>query len=263
MEFSGWAADRGHVEYEPNKHFETASNVVSYDFPGMDPQSSGVTVAQLVGSGMMSKKTGMTKHPWVEDPEHEYSTVWEEGIDSALLASLQQNAAGGVLPVTDVARIKQLIMQNTPLEDAIIQANREAQERQAAQAPPPQEGFNTAPEQQPGLSPPGAGQETGPPPEAGHSASGGTAWAVSGAGRRPAKAGCVRSAADPPSAKRRANSRRSRDERLIHGLLVCPPAQVPYAAGDSGRNSATIRFKARAPSTSLGPGRPRNGSPTE
>ena len=53
-------------------------------------------------------------------------------------------------------------MAGVSMFDAVTQVHQEAQARQAAQAPPPEDGQATAPEQQPGLANPGAGAEQAP-----------------------------------------------------------------------------------------------------
>lgn len=161
--FSGWASDTGHVEYTPAVHGESNENVVQYPFPGTDLQGSSVLSAQLVGAKMLSRRTAMAKHPYIDDPEAEYRMTMSEELEAAVVASLQQGAVNGTLPLIDIARIKQLIQEGVPPEEAVLQADKEARERQATPAPEAPEGMATAPEQQPGLAPPGAGAEQPPP----------------------------------------------------------------------------------------------------
>lgn len=157
--FSGWPTARGNVEYTPSEHFETHYNVVNYQFPGTDAAGATVTIGQMKGAGMMSTETALTRHPWVEDPRSEMAQILADQLEQAVLVSIQQQAAGGALPVQDVARIKQLVSEGYSIDAAVLQANKEAQERQATEAPEPEEGQISAPEAQPGLAPPGAGAE--------------------------------------------------------------------------------------------------------
>ena len=83
-------------------------------------------------------------------------------LEQALLTSVQQQAAEGVIPPADLARIMDLVRSNKlDLADAVAKVQKEAQERQAEQVPA------GAPEAQPGLALPGMGAEAGvaPPPE--------------------------------------------------------------------------------------------------
>lgn len=168
--FSGWPSDMGHVEYTPKTHYESTDNVVSYDYPGTDAAGAAVTTAQLIGAGMLSRYTAMTRHPFVEDPEGENKRIIEEQLDNAVLASVQQGATSGAMPVIDLARIKQLVQEGQPIDEAVMTADEEARERQASEAPPPAEGQVTSPEAQAGLAQPGTGAEQpegqiAPPPQ--------------------------------------------------------------------------------------------------
>ncbi|MHB1778020.1 MAG: hypothetical protein ACYCU7_18865, partial [Acidimicrobiales bacterium] len=94
-----------------------------------------------------------------------------EQLSAAVFAGMQQQAAQGQLPINDAARVLQLLRRGERVEDAIMAAQKEAQQRQATQAPAPQPGQVAAPETQPGLAAPGQGAEqpppTIPPPAAG------------------------------------------------------------------------------------------------
>lgn len=163
--FSGWPSDVGYVDYEPKTHFEDVANVVTYAYPGTDAQGAAVTTAQMVGAGMMSRHTGMTRHPFVEDAEGEHKLIVEESLEQAVLVSVQQAASSGQMPVIDLARIKTLVKQGLSIEEAVQKADEEARERQTTQAPLPEEGQAAAPETAPGLAEPGVGAES-PPGEA-------------------------------------------------------------------------------------------------
>lgn len=171
--FSGWPGDGGEVSFTPGEDFETSSNVVSYAFPGSDVTEISVAVGQLVSLRMMSRQTGMTKHPWIEDPEHEKTRIVVEQMEDAALQSILEQSVGQVLPLIDLARIIDLYRGGMTLTDSILQASEEAQQRQAAMAPPPGPDQIMAPQQAPGLALPGQGVETldqtmptqGPPPQ--------------------------------------------------------------------------------------------------
>lgn len=153
--FTGWGTDQSVVEYSPGDTFESTENVVLYDFPGSDASSTSVIVGQMVGAGLMSKETARRKHPFIEDPEMEGRLSDVEALREALKTSLEQQAAGGLLPPSDLASIAKLLVGGTSLEDAVNQVHKQAQSRQATPA--------TTPDQaQPGIAQPGAGAEQPP-----------------------------------------------------------------------------------------------------
>ena len=153
---------KGAVEYRPNENFDSTDNVVSYSHPGADINNLVIGGGQRVGIGTMSKRSFMAIDPLVDDPEFEHDTVIGEQLEQALLSSVQQQAAEGILPPADLARIMDLVMNNEmELAGAVEKVQKEAQERQAEQVSP------LAPEAQPGLALPGMGAEsmpTGPMP---------------------------------------------------------------------------------------------------
>lgn len=97
--------------------------------------------------------------PLVDDVEEEHDRIIGESLEAAVLSSLQQQAAAGAIPPSDLARIMQLVLSNqVELADAIAQVHEEAQARQATTVEPAAPG---SPEAQPGLAQPGAGAEAG------------------------------------------------------------------------------------------------------
>ena len=74
-----------------------------------------------------------------------------------MLSAVQNQAAEGILPPGDLARIMDLVAHDKKeLAEAVEQVQREAQERQAEQVPA------MSPEAQPGLALPGMGAESMP-----------------------------------------------------------------------------------------------------
>lgn len=161
--FSGQRGDQSVVEYVPATHFETTANVVTYSFPGTDLSQITVALAQLNGTGMISQHTARTEHPLIDNPDQEEIRITGERLNEALLSGLQQQAAQGAIPPADLARIQTLVSQGTLLPEAVTKVQREAQERQAQIAPPPDPGQMMAPEAMPGLGQPGMGAEQPPP----------------------------------------------------------------------------------------------------
>jgi len=157
--FSGWPGDQGQVEYKPSKHFETTENAVQYSFPGMDLSQISIAVLQLNGGKLMSRHTARIKHPMIEDADSEEKFFTEEAIKDVVLAAFQKQVAEGTMPLADVARVDELVLQGEEMHRAIMQAQREAQERQVREAPEPGPGEVAAPEEAPGLAQPGMGIE--------------------------------------------------------------------------------------------------------
>jgi hypothetical protein len=159
-----WKGAKGSVDYTPSKDFDSEYTSVTYPMAGADVQNLTVGVGQLVGTEMMSKATGRRLHPWIDDPELEGDLVRAEGIEQAVVQSFMAKAAAGEIPISDAARVQQLIVEdNLPPYKAIQQAQEEAQERQAAVSA---EGEPTgvdplSPAAQPGLALPGEGAEAG------------------------------------------------------------------------------------------------------
>mgnify|MGYP001247740670 CR=1 FL=1 len=157
---------KGQVDYTPNENFDSTENVVSYSQAGADINNLVIGGGQRVGMGTMSKKSFMSIDPLIDDPEFEHDSVIAEQLEAALLSAVQNQAAEGILPPGDLARIMDLVAHDKKeLAEAVEQVQREAQERQAEQVPA------MSPEAQPGLALPGMGAESTPveeaPPEAG------------------------------------------------------------------------------------------------
>lgn len=151
--FAGTRSGRKLVEYTPEDDFETFENAVEYPSPGMDASQLGVILPQRVQAGSMSRRTSMMLDPLVGDAEAEANQVTADQLDQATLQSVLERASSGGMPPQDVARLKQLVRDGTPLEDAVIEVNEEAQERQSQAAPA------GSPETQAGIANPGEGAE--------------------------------------------------------------------------------------------------------
>lgn len=168
-----WDNATGNVDYTPNEIFaESDHQVVRYSYAGADANNFVVSAGQRLGLGTMSRKTFMEVDPLVPDAEREHEYVLSEALEQAALASIQQQAQGGQIPVDDLSRIAELALDGKHnLFEAIKDAQKEAQARQATSGPPgtPEAPVDpNAPEAQPGLATPGAGAEAGTvgPPDA-------------------------------------------------------------------------------------------------
>lgn len=151
--FSGWPSDRGTLEYTPATHFELEDggkeNAVAYPFPGADLMQTNLGVGQLIGMGLMSKRTARIKHPMIEDAEATQHEIEAEQIRTAFAVSYAQQLAGGMISLEDAAVIVREMEAGTDLLDAVAKAAEAARERQeqAAAAGPGAAGG------QPGLQP--------------------------------------------------------------------------------------------------------------
>ena len=156
-------AQSGKVDYTPNKIWETDFHYVSYSASGSDVNNLIIGLGQRMGTGMMSKESAREADPLISDPELEHDRITSEGIEAALLASIQQQAANpeGPYQPADLASLtKKVMVEKKSLFDAVNEVDEEARERQAEEVPA------GAPEGMPGLAAPGMGAEApmAPPP---------------------------------------------------------------------------------------------------
>jgi len=148
------------VDYTPSKLWTSEENYVSYSHAGADVNGLVISGGERIGMGTMSKRGFMQIDPMIDDPDQTHDEIIAEGLEAAMLQSVQQQAATGQIPPHFVARISTLVLSGTTdLADAIDRVHKEAQAAQAQQVPP------GAPEAQPGIAQPGAGAEAsiGPP----------------------------------------------------------------------------------------------------
>jgi hypothetical protein len=148
----------GKKDYTPLKLWETDNHFVTYPASGSDVNSLIVGLGQRLGTGLMSKESAREADPLIADPELERDRIVAEGIEAALLSSIQAQAAdpNGPYQPDDLAYIAEMVASNKMSLPAAIQAaQKRAQERQAAQMPA------GAPETMPGLAMPGMGAESG------------------------------------------------------------------------------------------------------
>lgn len=146
----------GMADYTPNKLWETDFHYVTYSASGSDVNSLIVGLGQRLGTGLMSKESAREADPLISDPELERDRIVAEAIESALLQSIQAQAAdpNGPYQPDDLAFIAAQVQSNKmSLAEAIQAAQKRAQERQATPAPA------GAPETMPGLAMPGMGAE--------------------------------------------------------------------------------------------------------
>jgi hypothetical protein len=151
--------------YVPNKIWETDFHYVSYSSAGSDVNSLVVSLGQRLGAGLISKESARETDPLISDPDMEHDRLIAEGVESALLVSIQEQAANPMGPYQpdDLAYLTRLVVEkDMTLYDAVSRTQQRAQDRQAAMVPA------AAPEAQPGLAMPNmGGQSQAAPPQAG------------------------------------------------------------------------------------------------
>lgn len=148
-------ASAGKVDYVPAKLWETDFHHVAYSASGSDVNNLIIGLGQRMGTGMMSKESAREADPLIDNPDLEHDRLLSEGVESALLASIQQQAAnpGGPYQPADLAAlVKKVMVENKSLFDAVSEVDEAARERQAQQMP-------AGPATQPGLAMPGMGAE--------------------------------------------------------------------------------------------------------
>jgi hypothetical protein len=147
--------------------WQTDFHYVAYSAAGSDVNSLIIGLGQRLGVGLMSKESAREADPLISDPDLEHDRIIAEGVEAALLQSIQQQAANpeGPYQPDDLAYLTRLVVeQDVPLFDAVRRTDERARERQAQAMPA------GSPETMPGLAMPGMGAEApaaapaGPPP---------------------------------------------------------------------------------------------------
>jgi hypothetical protein len=126
------------VTYVANKTFETDEHIVSYPASGSDLNSLIVGIGQRIGLGIMSKQTAATLDPYIDNPEQEHDQIISEGLEQALVASIQQQASSGQIPPLVLSKIMYLV-KNDKMEiaDALNKVTEDAMKEQQKQPAEP------------------------------------------------------------------------------------------------------------------------------
>ena len=146
----------GQETYTPNKIWQTDFHYVAYSAAGSDVNNLIVGLGQRIGAGLMSKESAREADPLIADPELEHDRIIAEGVEAALLQSIQQQAANpeGPYQPEDLAFLTRLVVeQDVALFEAVRRTDQRARDRQAAAMP------QGSPETMPGLAMPGMGAE--------------------------------------------------------------------------------------------------------
>ena len=137
--YVGTANTTSAVTYKAESVFKETEHVVSYPVMGSDLNQLMIGLGQRIGLGTMSKETAQQLDPFIDNPEQERDRVVAEGLEQALLQSMQNQAAQGAIPPLVLSKIMTLV-RNDQLElaDAFAQVTEEAakkaqQEQQVAE----------------------------------------------------------------------------------------------------------------------------------
>jgi hypothetical protein len=144
----------GQETYIPNKIWQTDFHYVAYSAAGSDVNSLIIGLGQRLGTGLMSKESAREADPLITDPELEHDRLIAEGVEAALLSSIQQQAVNpqGPYQPDDLAYLTRLVVeQDVSLFEAVKRTDQRARDRQAQMMP------QGAPETMPGLAMPGMG----------------------------------------------------------------------------------------------------------
>ena len=131
------------VTYKAETVFKEKEHVVSYPVVGSDLNQLMIGMGQRIGLGIMSKETAANMDPFVDNPEIERDRVTAEGIEMALVQSIQNQAAQGQIPPLVLAKIMRLVRTDKMeladafakvTEDAAKEAQKEAEEEPSVEA---------------------------------------------------------------------------------------------------------------------------------
>jgi hypothetical protein len=79
----------------------------------------------------MSKETAASLDPFIDNPEVEHDRIIAEGLEQALVASIQQQAAGGQIPPLVLAKVMSMVKSDRmEIAEAIQKVTEEAAEEQ-------------------------------------------------------------------------------------------------------------------------------------
>jgi hypothetical protein len=103
----------GEETYVPDKIWQSDFHYVSYSAAGSDVNSLIIGLGQRLGTGMMSKESAREADPLISDPELEHDRIIAEGVESALLVSIQEQAANPAGPYQpdDLAYLAKLVLE--------------------------------------------------------------------------------------------------------------------------------------------------------
>jgi hypothetical protein len=157
-----WKGSVERFDYKPDDLWETDNVKVTYAHAGVDENGRTIEIGQLLGMELISKSEARKRHPLIQDPDLMGEEVIKEGLEQAVLTSVQQMAAQPGAHYEDVARIAELVtQQDMTIIQAVLQVQKEAQQRQAGvdENGMPMAVPSGSPPTMPGLNAPGQGAE--------------------------------------------------------------------------------------------------------
>lgn len=158
--------EAGVDEYGPYDEMLGIDNEVEYPVPGTDLQGTTIALGQLLAAKVIAKSEFRDRHPWTSaDSDIIERGVFEEDLKETLVEGLKQSVFSGTTAAIDVVEILKQYRETGDEVQAVAEAHRLSQERQATLAPPPTPDQAVAPEATPGISPAGAGAEQPLPPD--------------------------------------------------------------------------------------------------
>lgn len=121
------------VTYRADEVFDTTEHTVSYSAVGADLNNLIMGLGQRVGMGIMSKETAASLDPFIDNAEQEHDQIIVEGLETAMLSGLQQQAAQGAIPPLTLSKIMGLVKSDRmELAEALNKAVEDAQKEAAA-----------------------------------------------------------------------------------------------------------------------------------
>lgn len=144
--YVAWKGASGRIDYEPKDLWSDSELSVSYAFAGTDTNGLTIELGQLQGMGAISMQTLREYHPLINDAEVEKDRADADRLNAAFFSALETWAANPETDPLQIARVRQLILQDKkdPYE-ALVQVRDESRQ---AQAQPVEPG---SPEAMPGL----------------------------------------------------------------------------------------------------------------
>ena len=131
--FSGWAGDRGQVEFVPSRVIETTDNTVSYSIPGADIVQVTQVLGAMLGSKTISSETFQRHHPWIEDPHAEQTRIIDETLERGAIDGMLRQVMSGQIPMSVFARIRKKMQDGQKdVFQATVEVDEEIRKEQAA-----------------------------------------------------------------------------------------------------------------------------------
>lgn len=130
----GTGNSRRPVSYIANETFAVTEHTVAYPVSGADMNSLIIGLGQRLGLGTMSKQTAAVLDPFIDNPEAEHDAIIAEGLEAALVGSIQQQAASGAIPPITLAKVMRLVRSDKmELAEAMEKVTQDALKEQQAQ----------------------------------------------------------------------------------------------------------------------------------